>query len=729
MNTKRSLSLLSAVAIALLVSMSAPTRSVSGGVQVSAHVSVFGGRASAQQSDPLNAKFDATLADLSAHLAQIRPGQELADLHAMNPAIRVRQVPGGAQPLVLVDAVTRGDPQGLKASLENLGMLHAVVYANDVGGWLPTSALMAAAALGELHSMRAAMPKTRTGAVTTQGDFAQGSQQLRASTPNLTGTGVTVGVLSDSFNCYAVYAQPGSAVPASGANGYAENGFTADYATDVGTGDLPSGVNVLEEAQCLNFGAPTFLPDSDEGRAMLQIVHDVAPGAKLAFYTADNSEADFATGIGKLASAGGATVEADDVGYPDEPYFQDGILAQAIDAVEAKGVAYFSAAGNDAENSYETTSPSFATPGSGAQSGEMLLGFTASGQPTVTSLSVQLPALFPGEFIFIVLEWDQPYVTGAPGSPGASSQLDLCVSGQSGGDEVLSYTNGTPATCTGLNSVGSDANQILAVGNPANAAGNSQATTINISIGLAAGSPVPGRIKLDAADDGAGAVINANYATHSPTVHGHPSAAGAVAVGAAFFFDTPACGTTPPQRETFSSEGGEPILFDTSGNRLATPVVRQKPEVVGPDGGNNTFLGQSLASYGFSAGGTLPTSIMQCQNNTSYPNFFGTSAATPHVASIAALMLQTNPAATPAQIVNALEMTAITMDGSSPNFNDGYGFVQAAAALAMIPAAPAPPPAAHSGGGGAIEPLWLLALIALWWMRRRRLGSVVDSSS
>jgi hypothetical protein len=174
--------------------------------------------------------------------------------------------------------------------------------------------------------------------VTSQGDFAQRSSVVRTNYPTLLGTGVRVGVLSDSFNCYAVYAEPNSGVPASGNEGYAYNGFTADYATDVSTGDLPSGVDVVEEASCLNYGAPTQLPFGDEGRAMLQIVHDVAPGAALAFYTAENSEADFASGIGKLATAG-AKVIADDVGYFDEPFFQDGLVAQAIDAVEAQGVA------------------------------------------------------------------------------------------------------------------------------------------------------------------------------------------------------------------------------------------------------------------------------------------------------------------------------------------------------------------------------------------------------
>src|SRR6202030_4665917 len=96
---------------------------------------------------------------------------------------------------------------------------------------------------------------------------------------------------------------------------------------------------------------------------MMQIVHDVSPGAGLAFYTADNSEADFANGIGKLAApvssgGAGAKVIVDDVGYFDEPFFQDGIVAQAVDAVVAQGVAYFSAAGNDGSDAYENTTPS-----------------------------------------------------------------------------------------------------------------------------------------------------------------------------------------------------------------------------------------------------------------------------------------------------------------------------------------------------------------------------------
>src|ERR1700723_497539 len=252
-----------------------------------AHLLAFGSRSAQQQRSATGAKFDGALADLSRHAALARPDHAIEDLISLAPAVRFKQTEAGAPPLVLIDAVTRGDPQQLKAALIELGLEHPAVYSNDVGGWLPVSQLDAATARAEVHSIRAAMPRTRTGAVTSQGDYVQHSAALRSAN-SLTGAGVTVGVLSDSYDCYAVYAA--NHVAASGAAGYASNGFLATAATDISTGDLPSNVNVIEEAQagtggCLNYGAPNQLPFSDEGRAMLQIVHDVAPGASLAFYT------------------------------------------------------------------------------------------------------------------------------------------------------------------------------------------------------------------------------------------------------------------------------------------------------------------------------------------------------------------------------------------------------------------------------------------------------------
>ena len=654
----------------------------------------FGGRSAAQMRSGVGGKLDAALADLARHLGRVRPAHALADLHAMSPAAHFMQRDPGAEPLIAVDAVTRGDPQRLKATLVSLGLVHPAVYLNDVGGWLPVSAIETAAARAEVHSLRAALAHTR-GVVATQGDFAQGTATLRASESVLDGSGITVGVLSDSYNCYAVYAANGLPPTETNGTGYAQNGFTADAQSDVSTGALPANVNVLEEVggtyptagsqDCMNYGAPLELPFADEGRAMIQIVHAVAPGAGLAFYTADNSEADFASGIETLATQG-AKVIADDVGYYDEPFFQDGIVAQAVDKVEGNGVAYFSAAGNDSNLAYDNATPAFNIAGSGAQAGEKLLNMDATGATSVATLEITVPPLVPGEFIAVVLEWDDPYVTGAPNSGGALRALDLCVA------TPPSYTifnldsntelTTTATTCSGANAIGSDPVQGLIIGNPANATGNTAQTTVNVTVGLVSGT-APGRVKIAWEDDGAGSQF-ANFApTTNATIQGHPGAAGAAAVGAARFYLTQPCGQTPALLEFYSSFGGDPVIFDSAGTRQSQPyTVRQKPDFVAPDGVNTTFFGFTLASAGL----TDTSAIAGCANDASYPNYFGTSAATPHAAGLAALMLQANAALTPTQIYTAMRSTAAPMDAPSPDLATGFGFLQAGAAMAALPA-------------------------------------------
>jgi hypothetical protein len=79
--------------------------------------------------------------------------------------------------------------------------------------------------------------------------------------------------------------------------------------------------------------------------------------------------------------------------------------------------------------------------------------------------------------------------------------------------------------------------------------------------------------------------------------------------------------------------------------------------------------------------------VAQCLNDATYNNFFGTSAATPHVAAVAALMRQAVPALTPAQIYFALQSTALPMPAGgspTPDYLSGYGFIQADAAFEPI---------------------------------------------
>ncbi len=172
------------------------------------------------------------------------------------------------------------------------------------------------------------------GSVISEGDTQLGAPAARANF-GVDGSGVTVGILSDSFD---------------------NSGATTNAAADVASGDLPgtggpcgtTPVNVLEDSYSQAQGA------TDEGRAMAQIVHDLAPGASLAFATAffNSSELPFADNVRRLAApvasgGAGARVIVDDVAYLDEPFFQDGPVAVAVKDVTDAGASYFSAAGND----------------------------------------------------------------------------------------------------------------------------------------------------------------------------------------------------------------------------------------------------------------------------------------------------------------------------------------------------------------------------------------------
>lgn len=236
---------------------------------------LLGGGAMAQTGkDGPMAKLDHSLIELHQRYAAHLASRSRAPFSADDPLIRL------AGDYVIVDAVADGDAEALKANLEQLGMQQAVAFGRVVSGQLPISALPEAAALATLRFARTAAAMTHVGAVTSQGDVAQRSDVARTAN-GVDGTGAQVGVLSDSYNCL--------------------NGAAADTAT----GNLPNSVTVLQEISNCS-GA------SDEGRAMLQIVHDVAPGASLSFASAFNGMASFAANIIALKN-NGANVIVDDV--------------------------------------------------------------------------------------------------------------------------------------------------------------------------------------------------------------------------------------------------------------------------------------------------------------------------------------------------------------------------------------------------------------------------------
>jgi len=205
--------------------------------------------------------------------------------------------------------------------------------AGMVEAWVPIDLLVdLAKRRGVLAVVPSAPLVTNVGVANSQGIVQHRVDKLPAG---VDGSGITVGLMSDSYDTNVA---PNSA------------------ALDISTGDLPGPGNPLGNTQPV-----TVLQDSangtDEGRAMMQIVHDLAPKARLGFATANGGQLNFADNIRSLAGLPGAPravagfkadVIVDDIIYPDEPFFQDGIVAQAVDEVAAKGVSYFSSAGNRA---------------------------------------------------------------------------------------------------------------------------------------------------------------------------------------------------------------------------------------------------------------------------------------------------------------------------------------------------------------------------------------------
>lgn len=503
---------------------------------------------------------------------------------------------------VVIDVVAAGDVDSLVQELVVLGMENISVYGRVISGSIPISSLEQTATIATLRFARPVYAKTREGSVTSQGDVALLSGDAR-SLYGIDGTGITVGTLSDSYNC------------------------KGGAAADVTSNDLPTGVLVLaEESGC---GSGT-----DEGRAMMQIIHDVAPGVNQAFHTAFDGEASFANGIIELATIAGADIINDDVIYFAEPMFQDGIIAQAIDTVKAMGVAYFSAAGNQASKSYEAT---FVDSGVRGYRGRTRHDFEA-GAGTDSLMEISIPA---NAQVIFVLQWQDPFFS-VSGAPGADTDMDM----------LLYSSSGTVLAGGFSNNIGGDAFEIFAFNT------GSEAGTYQLGIEHDSG-PLPGKVKFVYFGS---ATIN-EYATFSGSSYGHPIAAGGRGVGAARYSSTPAYGVSPPVVEGFSSKGGTPILFDTSGNPVSE--VRQKPDFVAPDGGDNTFFGSDYEGNG-------------------WPNFFGTSAAAPHAAGMAALLKEFDGSLSPDNIYAAMQDTAVDMSVAGFDFRTGHGLVQATLALSSL---------------------------------------------
>lgn len=438
-------------------------------------------------------------------------------------------------------------------------------------------------------------------AITSEGDIQLNAAAARTAF-GVDGSGVTVGILSDSFDF-------------KGASGAADSALA-----DIVRGDLPGSFNpcgrtnpvlVLEEG-------PLNSSLTDEGRAMSQIVHDLAPGANLTFATAYGPGSlgmlAFADNIRDLRNVAGADVIVDDVGYFEEPFYQDGPVGVAIKDVTTDGSLYFTSAGNDHQvdisgnviSSYEasayrpTTCPILFFQGQPILPGVDCHGFNPL-LGTDNSLSF---ILAPGGTIQMIFQWAEAWY-------GLRNDLDIFLVDDFGNILALGPNNNQTT-------VFQSPFELFTYQNP-----NSVNLTVNFVVSRAdsVDFSTPA-IKYILTQSTQGILATEYNATNStdifgPSIYGHASTNEALSIAAVPYNDA-----TVPQ--DFTSQGYATHYFlPTVGINPAlaffVPQIRFKPDVAATNGGANTFFG-------------VPDGPIF--------RFFGTSASAPHAAAVAALMKQ-----------------------------------------------------------------------------------------
>lgn len=530
------------------------------------------------------------------------PGRELLSWH-------------DGQGIAVTALAEPGQGASVAEALAGLGSTEIVAFGDHLSAWLPFGAIDALAAVEALAFADAAIEPVANSSLVNQAGLALEADLARARF-GVDGSGIKIGVISDSFN------------------------NLGGYAFDVATGALPADVVVLKENPVMvEDGQPQ--PGSDEGRAMAQLVHSIAPGASLFFATAGNAPAVFADSIEQLVAAG-CEIIVDDITEGGVPWFQDGIVALAVDAaVRDAGVTYLTAAGNFGRNSYGSDFRGVAAadlaglPAELTAAGDFFLHDFDPGTAVDVFQRVTIPA--GTTEIRLGLQWDQPWGANA-------SDIDLFVYATDG-QTLLDRLDGSHQTG----------------GDP------SISGILPVPVGLDAvdlviahtGGVAPTTLKYLTYH----AQLDVEYAAGTSTIVAHANSATAAAVGASYYFRTPAYRQQPAELVPSSSWGGTPILLAPNGDRLPTAETRQQPQFVAPNIGDTSFFGQDVDLNGL-------------------PNFSGTSAAAPNAAAVAALMKQLAPALTPVEIFAILGETASGMPGEGGPFATGVGLINAEQALA-----------------------------------------------
>ncbi|HEY4095954.1 MAG TPA: S8 family serine peptidase, partial [Baekduia sp.] len=476
-----------------------------------------------------------------------------------------------------------------------------------------------------------------TGAFVSEADVTEAVAAARAST-GINGAGVKVCAMSDGIDSLA--------------------GSQA-------AGELPPDVDVL----------PGQGGSGDEGTAMLELIHDLAPKATLGYATAFDGDASFADNIIALREQAHCDVIVDDVSYYDEVAFQDGPVAQAVNRVTAEGALYFSSAGNDG-NVLDGTSGSYDGTFADAGTDPATHDFDP-GAGTQTADPVDPDST-------LVLSWADPLGH-------AADDYDLYELDDGG--HVVGFSQDVQD--------GDD--------DPVEIVQDIVGEGTSLEVVKSAGAPRQFQLSAPGGRFRSRNGLTA-YATPG-TIVGHRAAADALTVAAApakdpLGFDLepgdppnptgpfPGTFTGAEAPERFTSDGPSHLLFAPDGTPLPGPdgVVRQKPDFTAADGVSTSVAG--------------------------FQPFFGTSAAAPHAAAIAALVLSGNPdlrtgdASATATMRAAFAGTALDLAPAGVDSRTGAGVIRADLVLAATGGTPQPALASRAldvtsltdDGDGYLEP-------------------------
>ena len=397
------------------------------------------------------------------------------------------------------------------------------------------------------------------------------------------------------------------------------------------SGDLGAGTTVLTGQEGPSNG-------SDEGTAMMEIVQDIAPGVQLFFATAFTGESSFATNITALGAAG-CSIIVDDVTYSDEGAFQDSIIAQAVNAFVAGGGLYFSSAAN---------SGNFDGGTSGTWEGDFLDGGPVAAPLPTTDPTASLHNFgtvgSPQNFDVIVnkspfddytLQWADPL-------GGSTNDYDLFI------------LNSTGTTVRGFSTSAQTGTQdpFEEVYIPGASLNTDRVVVVKHT------SAAARFLRIDTARG------LLSIATSGSTF-GHNAAKNTLTVAAAYW-NSSKNGTHPFTSadviEPFSSDGQRRIFFEPDGTPI-TPgnfssiggSLLQKPELTAADGADSKTPG------------FLP--------------FFGTSAAAPHAAGIAALVKSADATLTSTQVKTILFNSTIDIMAPGTDRDAGLGILMAKPAV------------------------------------------------